>query len=248
MDWGGVFQQVVNLTVSFNAGLILAIFLLTLISEFGFSFPYLIESIWLLIGYNISQGMITPEFVVLFCLTSMAGRQVGAFSLYKISGFGSTPLSRLYNKLISAGSNERKTKTRLRKYFLAPVANMVEKNFTPCPLKEGNGRGLQSAGNVKARHLSSFNVALGRFIWLKIPITITMGMTRQLIALLTGVALFSLAWDGLYILIGIFGNGRGLSPFNMLLYSFGGFVAINLTIIIMKRKFGSHQPELYPLQ
>lgn len=248
MDWGGVFQQVVNLTVSFNAGLILAIFLLNLISEFGFSFPYLIETIWLLIGYNISQGIITPELVVLFCLTSMAGRQVGAYSLYKISGFGSSPFSKLYNKIIAAGSNERRTKTRLRKYILTPVANLIERNFASYSLDKENGSGQHSGSLVKGRHLSSFNVALGRFIWLKIPLTITLGMTRQLMALLTGVALFSLAWDGLYILIGVFGNGRGLSPLNMLLYTFGGFVAINLTIIIIKRKFGSHQPEPSPIQ
>ncbi len=85
------------------------------------------------------------------------------------------------------------------------------------------------------QHLSSFQVALGRFIWLKIPLTITTGITRQLKVLLSGVTLFSLAWDALYILLGVFGAGRGLDPFSMLLYTLGGFILINLIIVVLKR-------------
>ncbi len=241
MYLGILFQQIVNLTGSFNLWLILAIFLLTLISEFGFSPPYLIESIWLLVGYHVSKGMITPEFIVLFCLTSLIGRQVGALMLYKISGAGSKPFTRLYEKIIDARSNEQELESRFRKYILTPISNLVAQHFTPYSVENKSGNSQQSKMIVKMHHLTSFHVALGRFIWLKIPLTITMGLTRQLIVLLAGVALFSLAWDGLYILIGVFGNGNGLSPFNMLLYTFGGFVVVNFLIIMIKRWLSSSQ-------
>jgi membrane-associated protein len=242
VDLGTLFQQVINLTGSFNTGLILAIFLLTLISEFGFSLPYLIESIWLLVGYHIARGMITPEFIVLFCLTSLVGRQVGAFTLYKISGLGSTPFTRLYNRIIAPSLREREGESWFRKRLVTPIAGLIAKNFTPVSVKNAGETDLQSKKVIQVRHLSSINVALGRFIWLKIPLTITMGMTRQLISLLAGVALFSLAWDGLYILLGVFGNGKGLNPPFMLLYTFGGFVVINSVIIIIKRRLRSSQP------
>jgi membrane-associated protein len=242
VDLGVIFQQVINLTGSFNTGLILAIFLLTLISEFGFSPPYLIESIWLFVGYHIAKGMITPEFIVLFFLTSLVGRQVGAFTLYKLSGFGSTPFTRLYNRIIDSRLKEREMENWFRRLALNPIANLIAKNFAPYTPKKGSDTSDSSTKMVKARHLSTINVALGRFIWLKIPLTITMGITRQLIALVAGVTLFSLAWDGLYISLGIFGNGNGLNPMLMLLYTFGGFVVVNLTIILIKRRFSSSQP------
>jgi membrane-associated protein len=242
VDLGTIFQQVINLTGSFNTGLFLAIFLLTLISEFGFSPPYLIESIWLLVGYHVSQGTMPPEFIVLLCLTSLVGRQVGAFSLYKISGFGSTPFTRLYNRIIAPSLSEREVESWFRKRVMTPVAGLVAKNFTPVTVKKAGETDLQGKKIIQVRHLSSFNVALGRFIWLKIPLTITMGMTRQLISLLAGVALFSLAWDSIYILLGIFGNGNGMNPLFMLLYTFGGFIVVNSLIIIIKRRLHTSQP------
>jgi membrane-associated protein len=241
MDLGFLFQQVANLTGSFSLWLILAIFLLTFISEFSLSPPYLIESIWLLVGYHVSRGMITPEFVILFCLTGLAGRQLGALALYKISGTGSKPFTRLYQKIITARSNEQKPDSWFRKLILTPILNLMAKNFSPYVVESKNGNNHQNKIFVKMRHLTSFHIALGRFIWLKVPLTITMGLTRQLIVLLAGVALFSLAWDGLYILIGVFGRGQGLGQITILLYTFGGFVVVNSTIILVKRRLHSGQ-------
>lgn len=229
-----LFQHVTSLTGSFNLWLILAIFVLTLISEFGFSPPYLIESIWLLVGYHVSRGMITPGVIVLFCVISLAGRQIGALTLYKISGFGSSPFKRLYYKMLDAKTNEQKLESYFKKYIITPIVNLITRNFAPCQVKNTFDKSRQDGLAFNTIHLSSFQIALGRFIWLKIPLTITMGLTKQLLVLLAGVALFSLAWDGLYILLGVFGEGNGLKPLTMLLYTFGGFIAVNLLIITIK--------------
>jgi hypothetical protein len=62
-----------------------------------------------------------------------------------------------------------------------------------------------------------------------------MGMAKKLLTLLLGVGLFSLAWDALYILIGVFGAGSKISQTSMLIYTIGGFIAIQLIIFTIRR-------------
>ncbi len=88
---------------------------------------------------------------------------------------------------------------------------------------------------------SPFNVALGRFSWLKIPITITMGMTRRPLVLLSGVAFFSMAWDGLYITLGIFGAGDKISPVVMIACTVSGFILINTGVFFLRRYFAARK-------
>jgi membrane-associated protein len=234
-----IFQQFLNLTGSFNLWLILALFFLPLIGEFGVSPPYAMESLWLLAGYQVSVGMATPVFILLCCLITLSGRQAGAFALYKVSGLGSTRFARLYNKIQLFKENSKLTTSRFRKYVLSPLANLIVKNFSTYYTGESLKEDKKNSPVIKIRNLSSFRLALGRFIWLKIPLTITTGITRQPAVLLFGVALFSLAWDAIYILMGVFGISSGLKPINMILYMFGGVVFINFLIFGINRLVNS---------
>jgi hypothetical protein len=78
-----LYSNVISLTQSFNLWLILAIFLITLIEEFGISVPYLLESMWLFIGYGVSTNVLAPGAIVLFCLIGLIGREIGASMLYR---------------------------------------------------------------------------------------------------------------------------------------------------------------------
>ncbi len=234
MDTGIIFHQVVSLVGAFSVWLILALFLMTLLGEFGISIPYLHETIWLLAGYHISGGSLAPGPILLFCLTSFAGRELGALLLYKISGLGSGPFTKFYLKLTVLKSSWRHSASWWKRYLLAPPVGLATRFLT---LNMKNKAEYDRDGKLIAPriNISPFHVALGRFIWLKIPLTITMGLTRQLFALIFGVALFSLAWDALYILLGFFSAGKGLSPYLMLAITFGGFICINTSMYLVRR-------------
>jgi membrane-associated protein len=235
MDFGIIFHQVISLTGAFSLWLVLAVFLMTLFGEFGISIPYLHETIWLLAGFHISGGSLAPQAILIFCLTSFIGRELGAMILYKISGLGSGRFLRFYCKLDALSSGWRQSPCRWKKYLLAPLVGLATRFLISNTRMKSSGNKLEMDLKCPVISMSPFRVALGRFIWLKIPLTITMGMTRQLFALLIGVGLFSLVWDGLYITIGVFSAGKGLSPALMLAITFGGFMGINILTYLIKR-------------
>jgi hypothetical protein len=83
--------------------------------------------------------------------------------------------------------------------------------------------------------LSPFTVALGRFFWLRLPITIAMGATGQRASLLWGVAIFSVIWDGAYVIFGVLGGKGGMEPAQMLLYPLGFMALISLSVFGIRR-------------
>ncbi len=222
---GGVFQQAVSLTGSFNLWLVLAIFLIALIAEFGFSIPYLFETIWLLTGYHLSGGGLSPASILLFCFISLIGREIGAGALYKLSGMGSTPVTRWLGQLNLIYLENSASRNPLKKYILFPIIKLIKKIIGKLSQSDNPG-----AANVLSKYLcpSPLSVALGRFSWLKIPITLTLGVNKKPYKLLLGVALFSLAWDALYILIGVFGAGSRISPTMMLICTISGFICLQI--------------------
>ena len=84
-------------------------------------------------------------------------------------------------------------------------------------------------------HISPFTVALGRFFWLRLPITIAMGLKGQRTSLLLGVVIFSIIWDGAYITMGLLGGRGGLDPMQMLLYPMGAMVLISASVFGLRR-------------
>jgi len=228
---GEIFLQAANLTSTFNQWLLLAIFMITVGAEFGLSVPYLLETIWLLTGYQIMGGNLSLTAVVLFCFISLAGREVGAMALYRISQRGVNPFARLLNILAVRAENNPPQKS-YRKVILISIHRFLSRFFLP-----GSSGKARPGSNYWSRftHPSALGVVLGRFSCLKIPITINLGVNRRLLALLAGVALFSLIWDSLYILLGMFGLGDKLNPWILFSYSLGSLVIINSMLYLIRR-------------
>lgn len=236
MSLGGVFQQAFSLTGSFSLWLILIIFLLALVAEFGFSIPYLFETIWVLVGYSINGGSLNPPEIGLYCFISLVGRLIGAGLLYKISGISSIPLARIFKKLHFLQTDENTAGNCLKNFVLARPVKLLSGLLLP--LAQGKS-GTECHGIAAVQRIlcpTPLSVALGRFCWLKIPITITLGLDRKLITLLLGVALFSLAWDSLYILIGVFGAGSKISPLVLLAGTFSAFIILQIVTFSIRRR------------
>jgi len=98
MSIDSLLQQVYNFSGTLGPKLALALFLLCLVGEFGLTVPYLLETVWLIAGYQMGSKALSGFEVALLLLTVQVGRQSGATALYYTTRLGSTPLSRLYHK------------------------------------------------------------------------------------------------------------------------------------------------------
>ncbi len=199
-------QQVLDFTGTFNPSLIIFLYLICTIGEFGTSVPYLLETVWLLSGYHVATGVITPPQLIALWLAAQAGRQTGAAMLYYVSRFGSLPLMKLY-----------------RRYFEAAVTDKIT-NSVPARFIR------------KVNYSSPLSIATGRLFWLRIPITLTMAMRRQHRTLSLGIVLQSLIWDGIYIAVGgIVGASVQVKPFQMVIYSVVGLSVLYVVMFTVQR-------------
>jgi len=192
-------QQVYAFTGALDPRLVAALFLLCFIGEFGFAVPYLLETLWLLVGFQMGTRAIPALDAVALLLVVQAGRQTGATTLYFFSRLSSTPLSKLYDKL-----GITKLSQKLPADRKSPLRFLHGINF-----------------------LSPFSIAIGRLMWLRVPLTLALGMKRKIAALSGGVLLSGLAWDMVYIIVGmIAGTTATLKPAQMLVYSLLGLTAL----------------------
>ncbi len=199
MDLEGILQQVLNFTGTFDFKLLIFLFLICSIGEFSVSVPYLLETVWMLSGYHLGTGEFSfYQIVVLWCV-AQAARQTGAAGLYHLSRFGSIPLMKLYQR-----------------YFESKVSQKLTEKNASAPVKFIR----------KINYLSPFSVAFGRLFWLRIPITMTLGIKRKHKVLSGGVLLSSLVWDSVYISLGLLGATATLKPLQMVLYSLIGLTVL----------------------
>ena len=201
-----ILQQVLSFTGTFNFQLVIFLFLLCAIGEFGTSVPYLLETIWLLSGYHLGTGVLSPFHLPLLWLVAQAGRQTGATTLYHFSRFGSMPLMKLYHKYSAASLSQK------------PPDN----NFIPVKLFR------------RLNLLSPFAIALGRLLWMRIPLTLTLSLKRRLKTLSLGIVLSSVVWDGIYISLGIAGGRAVLKPIEMVLYSLIGLTLLYVVTFVIR--------------
>lgn len=211
MSIDSLLQQVYNFSGTLGPKLALALFLLCLVGEFGLTVPYLLETVWLIAGYQMGIKALSSFEVALLLLTVQVGRQSGATALYYITRLGSTPLSQLYHKY--------------------GQTNLAEK---VAAYQNGPWRLLR-----KFDLLSPFSVAMGRLLWLRLPLTLALGLKKKIATLTAGVLLSGLAWDGVYIIIGmVAGTTIALQPAQMILYSLVGLTAMYLLVFSAKLIFG----------
>jgi membrane-associated protein len=215
MNWADSFSQGLSLVGTFNPKIVAFLFLLCLIGEaVGVFVPYLLETTWLLVGYQFSARVLPLFDLMLLVLTAQAGRQAGALVLYHIGRSGSTLLTKYKNYFkLKIGVND----TPLFKLFR------------------------------KINIMSPFSVALGRLLWLRIPLTLILGAKRKLKVLLLGVSLSSLVYDGIYITLGaIVGTTTALEPIRLVLYFLAGLTVVYLLIFAVQRIIGGLTPRKTP--
>jgi len=203
-----ILQEVFIFAGTFNFKLVFLLFLICSVGELAlFSVPYLLETIWLLFGYNLGIGTFTPFQIVLLWLAALAGRQVGAIVLYYLGRFGSIPLRKLYQRYFESSLTSR--------------------------FSGSNATKLKFLNRID--HLSPFSVASGRLVGLRIPLTLILGAKKQFRALFTGIVLSSLVWDGVYILLGLAGGQTALKPVQMMVYSFIGLTLLYAMIFLIRQ-------------
>lgn len=99
MNLESVLQQIVSFTATLDPRMAVLLFVMCAIGEFGLSIPYVLESIWLLVGYQLGHGVLSPLHLAGLWLAAQCGRQVGSMALYRVARFGTPSLTRFYNKL-----------------------------------------------------------------------------------------------------------------------------------------------------
>jgi hypothetical protein len=214
MSLSAISASILGLSATFTPWLFLAIFLITVAAQFGLFVPYLLESIWLFSGYNVVIGIYSPIFLVALCVVGVVGRELGSGAFFYASSLGSQPLQRFYQK-------------RIEPRLLSRAGPQVR----PGLLKRGLARFLGAifVNNENEQpelfgrpfHFSPFMVAMGHFLWLRVPIIMALGLKGKMKPLLLGVALFSVLYDGLYIMFGILGGTGGINRTMVLLYPLG---------------------------
>lgn len=100
MNLEGFLSEVLQITATFNIRIAIILFLLCAIGEIGFTLPYVLETIWLMAGFQLAQGSLTTLDVIYIWLIAQAGRQVGNFGLYYSGRLGMIPMRKLYKKYI----------------------------------------------------------------------------------------------------------------------------------------------------
>jgi len=84
--------------------------------------------------------------------------------------------------------------------------------------------------------LNPFSVAIGRLLWLRIPLTFILSARRDLKTLLLAVAISTLVYDGAYLIIGaVVGTAFALEPIRILPYLIGGLTVIYLITFAVRR-------------
>ncbi len=88
----------------------------------------------------------------------------------------------------------------------------------------------------KVNLLSPFSVAMGRLLWLRIPLTLILGAQRKLKVLLLGIMLSSLVFDGTFIILGaIVGTTTKLKPIQVIPYFLIGLTTIYVVTFVVQR-------------
>ena len=203
------FSQGLTLIGTFDPKVLVFLFLLCFIGEAtGFFVPYLFEATWLMIGFQVSQGVLSPLNLTLLLLTCIVGRQTGALCLDYISRSGNALFTKYRDRMIP----------RIDIINASPLRMFRKIDITSSP----------------------FSVALGRLLWLRIPLTLILGAKRKLKVLMLGVAISSLVYEAIYLILGaIVGTTIKLEPVSLILYSLAALTVIYVVTFAIRRLISS---------
>jgi len=98
MDLEHILSQVLELTGSADPRTFLILFAICSVGEFGLNIPFVLESFWLMVGYQFGRQALTPVHVGGYWLAAQAGRQIGGIALYHVVRAGAIPLGKFYTR------------------------------------------------------------------------------------------------------------------------------------------------------
>jgi membrane-associated protein len=131
-----LFAPLLHLTSTFDLRAAVLLFLLCAVSDLSISVPYVLESVWLLAGYYLGAGTLTPLGMFGLWLAAVAGRLAGSLALYGVLRFGARPLAWFYEKLRRLpfwprGAFNRKISERIKSMsaFSGAYARLVGLSF-----------------------------------------------------------------------------------------------------------------------
>ena len=204
-------KQIMNFMGTFNLQLVCLLFLLCLCGEILLaSVPYLLETVWLVAGYSLAAGTLSPFHLALLWLIAVLGRESGVFLLFSATRLSSLPLTRLYQKYVQ---------TRIKKFS-------ANDNWFSRILQK-----LES-------YISPFTIALGRLLGLGTPLTVFLGVKNKYRVLFLGVVISSIIFDGIFMIVGIVvGANTMVKPEEMLLFSLIGLTVFYLIVFSIRQIF-----------
>jgi len=199
-----VLKQIPDFLGTFNLELIFLLFALCSLGEiFLASIPYLLETVWLVAGFNLAAGNLTAVQLLILWLAAVSGRETGVFLLYSVSRLGSLPLTRLYQKYLEK---------RFKKF-------------------SGKDTRMSRISRKLDSRLSPFTIVFGRLIGLGTPLTVLLGVRKHYKELFIGVLLSSLVFDGMFVILGIIvGKNTMLKPWEKVIYSLIGLTVFYLAV------------------
>jgi membrane-associated protein len=125
-------KHILNYIGTFNLQAVCLLFLLCLCGEILLaSVPYLLETVWLMAGYNLTAG-------ILLWLVAVSGRETGVLLLFSVSRFGSLPLTRLYQKYLE----KRFKKFSGQDTWLSRLSSKMDSYLSPFTIALGRLIGL----------------------------------------------------------------------------------------------------------
>ena len=202
-------KQILNFMGTFNLQLVCLLFILCLCGEILLAaVPYLLETVWLMAGYNLAAGILSPFHLALLWLVALMGRESGVSLLFSATRLSSLPLTRLYQKYVQ---------TRIKKFS-------ANDNWFSRILQK-----LES-------YISPFTIALGRLLGLGTPLTVFLGVKNKYRVLFLGVVISSIIFDGIFMIVGIVVGAKTMvKPDEMVLFSLIGLTIFYLIVFSIRQ-------------
>ncbi|MDP2931936.1 MAG: hypothetical protein Q8O05_05500, partial [Chloroflexota bacterium] len=98
MNLESIIARILELTATLDPRTAFLLFIVCAVGEIGFGIPYILESVWLLIGYQFGAHVLSLSDLLVLWVAAQSGRQVGSIVLYHAARLGTTPLVRLYRR------------------------------------------------------------------------------------------------------------------------------------------------------
>lgn len=114
MNFEDILSQVLELTTRLDLRTAAILFAICFLGEGGIGIPYVLETAWLLIGYQFGRGALSPFSLFGFWLAAQIGRQLGCTTLYQLTRLGSVPFLKFYQKQrLSEVLNQKAASSRM---------------------------------------------------------------------------------------------------------------------------------------